>query len=125
DLHVAVRTHNVVGLRCNEEPIEESRNGNLRIGQIDLGQNRTAEFGLDHVRGYADHGVRLAHAGIFAAQIKLLSQRILIPKVASRESLVDERNVWAAGGVIRSDRASANHGHSHYLCESGTDSAHE
>src|SRR5581483_9563175 len=86
---------------------------------------RTAEFGLDHVRGYADHGVRLAHAGIFAAQIKLLSQRILIPKVASRESLVDERNVWAAGGVIRSDRASANHGHSHYLCESGTDSAHE
>src|SRR5581483_9792232 len=125
DLHAATRAHKVVGFRSDQEAVKKSRNGNLWIGHIDLGQNRLSKLGLDHIRGYADDGVRLAHAGIFSAQIKLLSQRALASKVASRESFINERDIGTARGVGCGDRASLNHGNPHYLCEPRANGAHE
>jgi hypothetical protein len=59
----------------------------------------TANAPVDLVAENADDGVRLDHSSVFAAQIQLLSQRVLAGEVFLRKGLIDRKDEGSGGGI--------------------------
>src|SRR6202012_217721 len=83
-----------------QKRLVEKRGGwDLVLRQQDEWPYGSADVAVYLVAQYANNGVRRDHPRIFAAQIDLLLQRILIRKILRGQGLVDDRNEWSAPRV--------------------------
>ena len=69
--------------------------------------DRPPDVAVHLVGKNADDGVRLDHAGVFAAQIELLLQRVLAREVLFGQRFVDDHDKGSARAILIVDHAAA------------------
>ena len=107
DGDIAARLDQDVDDGLQQRGIEERCGGDLLVGDVQHRPCRLADGHILLIPEYADDGVELDHASVFAAEIDLAAERIAILEGLPGERFVDDDDIGRGGGIALADHAAA------------------